>query len=64
MRFIGDHHHQLIRHYEAAILIQDRVIERTRRSGLPFERDEAFSKRLHQGLAADQRALLSGEGRR
>ncbi|MDX8528933.1 hypothetical protein RFM68_31135 [Mesorhizobium sp. MSK_1335] len=58
------HYLQIIRHYETAISIQDGMVERCRKRGLPIESDEAFLARLREGLNAVYRVLGRKENRR
>ena len=62
MASISDRYRKIASHYEAAISIQDRLIEGRRRLGLPIENDEALLQQLREGLDAARRAV-KGNGR-
>ncbi|MBZ9874981.1 hypothetical protein LB542_29550 [Mesorhizobium sp. BR1-1-9] len=57
MSSIREHYLEIIRLYENAISIQDRLIENSRRLGLPVAPDEAFLQSMRDGLAAEYRAM-------
>ncbi|ESY91857.1 hypothetical protein X738_27695 [Mesorhizobium sp. LNHC209A00] len=61
MASIQEHYSKIIRHYENAISIQDRLIEHNRQCGLPIEKDEEYLNRLRDALNAARRTLKRSE---